>query len=173
MKVFSKLTILLAYLALASCGKSDDGPYAKDYDMYNTAKPTPNLVTGGQPSPKDLAKLAQEGIEIVINLRAKEEMDGFDEKALVESLGMEYVAIEMEGSEDITPETAKLLDQVLSQGKKTLLHCASSNRVGGLLAYRAYSIQGQSTEEALDFGKRTGMGSSEKRVRKLIFGKKN
>jgi len=166
MPKFSHYIFILLSLSLFSCGVNN--PYSKEYDMSNPAKPIPNLITGGQPSEKDLQKLASEGVQTIVNLRAKDEFDKFDEKSLVESLGMEYVSIEMEGSGDISKETAHKLDAILNQGKNTLVHCASSNRVGGLLAYRAYLIQKQPLADALAFGEQAGMGSSEKQVRKLV-----
>ncbi len=44
-----------------------------------------------------------------------------------------------------------------------LLHCRTGNRVGALLALRA-SMQGASDEEALEIGRKAGLGSLETAV---------
>jgi len=163
--------ILFAFFTLfvMACNASENKGEFDKFDMINTAAPTKNLITGGQPSIADLKRLAAGGTKIVVNLRTKGEFDQYDEKFEVEKLGMKYVSIEINGSDGITLETAKLLDVALNNlAQPALVHCASSNRVGGLLAYRAFKIQNQSAEDALAFGKSAGMRSTEKRVKKLM-----
>ena len=48
-----------------------------------------------------------------------------------------------------------------------LIHCASSNRVGALLALRE-SLRGASDEEALEFGKQAGMTRLEPLVKERL-----
>jgi protein tyrosine phosphatase (PTP) superfamily phosphohydrolase (DUF442 family) len=50
-------------------------------------------------------------------------------------------------------------DQLLKDSAKedVLVHCASGNRVGAMLALRARWIEGKSAEEALAIGKAAGM----------------
>ncbi len=157
-------SVILTLLIILSCSGNGNNPY----DMSNTANPGPNLMTGGQPSIDDLNKMAKEGVKTIVNLRTKGEFKQFDEKLVVENLGMKYVLIEVDGSDGITLENTELLDSILNEGQNTLVHCASSNRVGGLLAYRAFRLQGRSTAEALAFGKKAGMRSTEKKVRQLM-----
>ncbi len=144
------------------------GEFAK-FDMINAAAPAYNLMTGGQPSIADLKLLAASGTKIVVNLRTKEEFDGYNEKLEVEKLGMKYLSIEIAGSGDINLKNAKLLDAAMNNLEQpALVHCASSNRVGGLLAYRSFKLHNQSAHDALVFGKRAGMSSTEKQVKKLL-----
>lgn len=134
-------------------------------DMKVANALSPELITGSQPSQADLEKLKAAGVTTVINLRAASESAGFDEAAASAALGLRYVNIPIAGAGDITAENAAKLDAALRDaGGKTLLHCASSNRVGALLALRAASA-GQSTEEAVAFGKSAGMTSLEQAVR--------
>ena len=138
-------------------------------EMKNTAEPLTNLMTGGQPSIKDLQTLAANGTKVIVNLRTAGEFKQFDEKKVVEDLGMKYVSIEVAGSDGINIENAQILDNVLKDmSQPVLVHCASSNRVGGLLAYRAFKLQGQSAEDSLKLGKAAGMRSTEKKVLSLI-----
>lgn len=160
---------LLISLIVAGCNTSGNtGEFAK-FDMINAASPTTNLMTGGQPSLEDLKLLADNGTKVVVNLRTKGEFNRYKEKIEVEKLGMKYVSIEIDGSDGITLENVKMLDAALNNLEQpALVHCASSNRVGGLLAYRAFKFQNQSASDALSFGKSAGMRSTEKRVRKLL-----
>lgn len=138
-------------------------------DMKNVAQPLSNLMTGGQPSLNDLKVLAKNGTKIVVNLRSHGEFDQFDEKEAVEALGMKYVLIEVNGLDGITEENARRLDKALNDlHESTLVHCASSNRVGALLSIRANKIQNQSIDAALEFGKKSGMKSTEKKVRVIL-----
>jgi len=69
---------------------------------------------------------------------------------------------------DITPENAKALSALLAQAEgPVLVHCASGNRVGGLLAV-AMAQNGMTTAQALDFGRSAGMKSIEGRAREVI-----
>jgi len=168
MQVQRNFSVILISLFIFSCNSPYGDNGTNPYDMSNTANPAQNLITGGQPSIDDLNKMAKEGVKTIVNLRTKGEFTKFDEKSEVESLGMKYVLIEVDGSDGITLENAKRLDAVLNQGENTLVHCASSNRVGGLLAYRTFRLQGSSSAEALALGKMAGMRSTEKKVKQLL-----
>ena len=52
-----------------------------------------------------------------------------------------------------------------------LLHCASANRAGGLLALAMVTEHGMSLEEALAIGRKAGMKSTESAVRKAVEAK--
>jgi len=131
------------------------GPAAAQ--LMNRAEPLPDITSAGQPTAADLEKIAAEGYSTVIDLRGADEDRGIDEKSIVESLGMRYVSLPISGAASITFENAATLDQILTgiEGP-VLLHCASSNRVGGMLALRE-ALKGASTEEALALGAAAGM----------------
>jgi uncharacterized protein (TIGR01244 family) len=88
-----------------------------------------------------------------------------DEQAVVESLGMDYVSLPIEGRGAISFENAAKLDQILGKyDEPVLVHCGSSNRVGALLALRE-KMNGADDEDALAFGKSAGMTSLEDTVK--------
>ncbi len=145
--------------------------FAKDFsqfDMMNANSPSENIVTAGQPSINDLKQLAKQGTKIVINLRTEHEFSEFDEKDVVEKLGMKYVSLPIAGMNGITVDNAQRLHFVLSDKKPVFIHCASSNRVGGLLALREFKFNNKNIKESLQLGKNAGMKSTEKRVKSLI-----
>lgn len=141
-----------------------------DVQFPFAGSPAPNLVTGGQPTADDFKALAAAGLKHVINLRPTTEDAGFDEAALVAKLGMRYTLIPVAGAGDLTEDNARKLDAAMAAtaGQPTLIHCASSNRVGGLLAVRAARVQGKSNEEALAFGRAGGLTKMEPQVAQIL-----
>ena len=135
------------------------------------AQPRPALHAGGQPTKEDLAALRASGVTTVIDLRAAGEDRGFDEPAEVERLGMRYIALPIGGKDDLTPANARALHQLLQRERAgVLLHCASGNRVGALLALGAVQEEGQSVESALALGRAAGLKSLEPAVRNALSG---
>lgn len=129
------------------------------------AEPKPGLHTGAQPTPEDLAELSRKGVRTVIDLRTDEEDRGFDEATQVERYGMRYLQLPIGGADDLTTENATRLKQALDQsGDGVLLHCASGNRVGALLALMAAQHEDATPDEALELGKRAGLKSLEPAV---------
>lgn len=146
---------LLLSLLLAGCWSLT--AHATDFPQ-----PKPGLHTGGQPSQEDLARLKSEGVRTVIDLRGPQEDRGYDEAAEARRLGLKYIALPIAGKDDITPANAKALNEALkAQDGDVLLHCASGNRVGALLALGAAQIEGVSKEEALVLGRAAGLKSLE------------
>jgi uncharacterized protein (TIGR01244 family) len=125
------------------------------------AAPRPGLHAGGQPTAQDLARLRAQGVHTVIDLRGPGEDHGFDEAAEAARLGMQYVALPIAGKDDITPANADALAALLERyGDGVLLHCASGNRVGALLALGA-ARAGMPGSEALALGRQVGLTSLE------------
>lgn len=130
--------------------------------------PRDGLVVAGQPATGDWSALAASGIRTVINLRPQAELQGRDERAEVAAAGMRYVELPVSGPADITLENAQALSRLLAQADgPVLVHCASGNRVGGLLAV-AMAQSGMPASAALDFGRSAGMTSIEGRTREVI-----
>ena len=104
-----------------------------------------DVFIGGQPTERALRELHEQGVTTVVNLRSPEEMTRavkFDEKALVESLGMKYVHLPMRGTADFpyAPSAVEALAAAMKQTNgKLLLHCTVAWRASHLWA--AYLIQ--------------------------------
>jgi uncharacterized protein (TIGR01244 family) len=132
--------------------------------------PASNLVTAGQPTAADFEALAKAGLKHVINLRPPAEDAGFDEAALARKLGLHYTVVPVAGPGDLNLRNTQALDAALAQtrGEPTLVHCASSNRVGALLALRAGWLQKKSQEDALAFGRAAGLTKMEPAVQQLL-----
>ena len=141
-----------------------------DVQFPFAGNPAPDLITGGQPTAEDFKTMAAAGLKHVINLRPTAEDAGFDEAALAAKLGLRYTLIPIAGAGDLTEENARKLDAAMAAapGQPTLIHCASSNRVGGLLALRAARVQGKSNEDALAFGRAAGLTKMEPQVQQIL-----
>ena len=127
-------------------------------------QPRPGLHTGGQPSAEQLAMLSQQGVHTVIDLRGEAENRGYDEAAAARHLGLTYVALPIAGADAITPANAAALRALLDEhGDGVLLHCASGNRVGALLALDGLHA-GLPREQALALGRKAGLKSLEPAV---------
>ena len=100
----------------------------------NYSEPLPGFLTAGQPGPDHFEAFAAQGVRTIIDLRDPMEPRSFDEPALVRKLGMTYVNVSVrQGAlDDAVMDSA--LDAIRrSDGQPLLLHCASANRVGGVL----------------------------------------
>lgn len=134
----------------------------------NVRQQAPNLITGGHPSRGDLETLKESGITTVINLQGLEE-GSLEEAAIADELGLHYIALPVTGRNDLTFENAEKLDAALKLADgPTFLHCASSNRVGALMALRAFHVQKMSPVDALKVGKDAGLASLASTVEALI-----
>jgi uncharacterized protein (TIGR01244 family) len=148
----SAVPTLLASL-IASAALAQSAALPNRHDVLE------GITAAGQPSAAALEAAAAAGYKSVIDLRALAEDRGFDEKAKVEGLGMSYVTLPVEGAAGVSYANASALDKLLAEAPKpVLLHCASSNRVGALLALRA-KADGADNAAALDLGVANGLGS--------------
>ncbi len=74
----------------------------------------------------------------------------------------------MSGIADLNYSKAAELDRLLTslKGEKVLVHCASGNRVGGLVALQALA-EGATEARAIEKGKAWGLTRLEARVRQI------
>lgn len=119
------------------------------------------LHLAGQPSQADLEELARRGVRRVVDLRKTGEFSGFNERAEVERLGMQYVHQPWNGEAQLTDEVFDSFRTLFGDAREpTLVHCASANRVGAVwIAWRALD-GGIGVEEAVAEAKRIGLKSS-------------
>ncbi|WP_019530717.1 fused DSP-PTPase phosphatase/NAD kinase-like protein [Dasania marina] len=156
------LCLLLATLSLTVYSSDTvpvlNAPLITSSSISNIRQPDAQVFSSGQPSQDELQLLQRAGIKHIVNLRPSDEIT-WDEKAAVLALGMQYHSIPVAGAADITVENAEKLADLLSQldGEASLLHCASGNRVGGLMAVIAAKLHGQPIEDALLEGQRWGL----------------
>jgi len=130
------------------------------------ARVVDGMLLGGAPSPDQLRAAAKAGYRTVIDLRTPGEPGVAAEKTLAGELGLTHVALPVAGAAGLTDANVRALDQALRTSPAPIIvHCASGNRVGALLALRAAAIDGATAEQALARGKREGLTHLEPAVR--------
>ncbi len=174
MQVSMKISALLLALTLSvpaafAQQATLDLEAAKRAEVTNLVTPEGQIMSSGQPTEDQFRQLAASGLKHVINLRPTSEQD-WDEGALVRSLGMEYHNIPISGAADVTSENARSLNELLSSlnGQPVLVHCASGNRVGALMAVSAKDSKGMDVEAAITEGRRWGLAAMAGAVRERL-----
>lgn len=160
--------IAAAVLAMGACSShrmsvedATAAPLSGWEDDMRNASLAGNYMFSGQPTAEGVGRYAADGGSMVIDLRTHEgrDMADFDEAEAVRAHGMEYVNIPFSSStfsrDDVTA-FAKALD---SADGPVLVHCGSSNRVGGMWAAYLAREQGWDTEAAIEAGRAAGMSS--------------
>ena len=120
------------------------------------------LIFGPQPDEARLRAFARDGGALVVSMRTDEEMAtlGFDERALCDELGLEYVHIPMTYA-SATLEDARALGRTLrSTGGAAMLHCRTGSRASMLYALNLASIGAVSPERAKSRATDLGMSPS-------------
>lgn len=131
-----------------------------------------HLLTGGQPTSEELAALAAAGYKTVVNLRPETEEGAWDEGPELEELGVRYVHIPVAGPDGINVENARRLAEIVDDESAypLVVHCASGNRVGALLAMKAFHLDGVDADTALEIGLDAGLTRLEPVVRERLAG---
>lgn len=163
------LALLLAGGSFAQQASRADRQAIEDAGVQNLSVHDNDVFASAQPTPEQLQQLAAAGVRHIINLRPEAEQD-WDEKSAAEALGIQYHSIPVAGRDDLTSANAEALDNLLAtlQGEPVLVHCASSNRVGGLRAITAIEKNGSTVEEALAEGRQWGLTGMEPTVREVL-----
>jgi uncharacterized protein (TIGR01244 family) len=118
------------------------------------------VCTGGQPTPAQLARLHQDGVRTVIDLRPADEHDLEAERAAAHELGLGFVSIPVRTA-DPQPEQADAFLVVTADPGvfPIFVHCASGNRVGAFWMIRRILVDGWSEEKAEEEARRIGLRS--------------
>lgn len=122
---------------------------------------------GGQPSPEQLADVARAGVRTVINLRGPTESAEYDEAAEAARLDLHYVALPITGAADLDRERVQAFGHTLDEARRrggVLIHCATSNRVGAMVALDEALNRGSALDVALERGRAAGLTTLEPAV---------
>lgn len=155
--------LLIGFVAACSAGE-EPGSQPLTYveiasvNASGHVDPVDGITAAGQPDVAALKVFANSGYVAVVDMRGPDEDRGMDdEKGVVEGLGLEYIAFPITSEDELSFDRARELDELIkSYDGPVLVHCASSNRVGAMLALR-HSLSGASDEEALQHGREGGL----------------
>lgn len=104
--------------------------------IYKLQTVDDTLSTAGKPTEAQLAAIAHEGYQIVINLAQHNDprYSLKDERGLVESLGMLYIHIPVDFQNPQETDLVAFIEAMEKHlGKKIFLHCAANIRVSAFL----------------------------------------
>lgn len=161
--------LCLALLSIPALAMDQKIPAALQ-DVTNIQQPNDKHFSAGQPTAQQLQAFAEHGVRHVVDLRPPEESADINSAAWVSAAGMAYYHIPIAGGEGLTREHVAVLDTILQRinDEPALLHCASANRVGAMMALHAVWHQGMDQEEAIQLGKDYGLTSLEGPVRSAL-----
>jgi protein tyrosine phosphatase (PTP) superfamily phosphohydrolase (DUF442 family) len=124
----------------------------------NFGAPHPGFFTSGQPDREQFEALREQGVKTVIDIRDPMEPRPVDEPALMRELGMTYLNVSVrQGALDDAVMDAVLEAIRKSDSQPLLLHCASANRVGGVLIPYFMIDKGMSEEAAVEAAMKVGL----------------
>ncbi len=127
--------------------------------VANAVHPVEGITAAGQPNHAAFGVFAASGYTTVIDMRGPTENRGLDEPSVIAALGMDYVPFPITIAENISFENATKLEQLIKEADgPVLVHCASSDRVGALLALRS-SLAGADDATAIAHGIEAGLTS--------------
>ena len=119
---------------------------------------TPQFCTGGQPRMEHFARLKQDGVKTVLNLRQPSEHRADEERQAVEAAGLKYVNIPVnyqQPSETSVDEFLKITDDPVN--RPMFIHCTAAIRVGAFWMIRRVLRDGMSVDAALEEARRVGL----------------
>ncbi|QQS37766.1 MAG: dual specificity protein phosphatase family protein [Ignavibacteriales bacterium] len=131
----------------------------------NVIAQTGNLFISGQPDENAFRKLKDEGVTTIINLRTEQEMANrdyvpFDEKQLLDELGLKYVHIPLGGND--TPYNREALTKFTEEYEKAdgkvLLHCTVAWRASHMWAAYLIEYKKYSPAKAIEYAKMINFG---------------
>ncbi len=141
-------------------------------DQFNNIFTDGNYYFAGQPTAEGLSLLRDAGVKKVINIRTLGEVEKLDynEPKAVADAGMSYVSIPISPKTFSAANVERFAAALEQYEEPVLVHCGSSNRVGGLWAAYLVLKRGVEVEKAMEMGRAAGMSSDgvEASVRRVI-----
>mgnify|MGYP000097199112 FL=1 len=167
------LLVFALVASVSGCGEAEVPStatleVASDLGVRNARMPIEGLLTSGQVTEEQFDALVEGGYRHFISLRPESE-DGAGWEEAYAQPGT-FTRLPIAGAGDLTRENVEALDQLLDEvgDDPAVLYCGSSNRVGALLALRAYWMDGVPAEEAAELGRAAGMTRLEAPVLELL-----
>jgi len=169
-----RLSLFLAVALLSACGdRSATVPDLVPFDApgFPQGAQSGDVVLGGQPTPGALRALADRGYTTIVSTRTAAELD-WDERAVVESLGMRFVRIPIPlPATPVGAAQVAALDRVLAAPDgPVLLHCAGGTRAAVLWAVWRSRAHGVDAAVTLQQAEQAGMKLVQPVVGQLLGG---
>jgi uncharacterized protein (TIGR01244 family) len=164
------LAVSLGWAQLTRAEEPTPTPTPTAAILVNERHPLPRVLTGGMPKgARGFPGLAGAGVRTVVDLRSDSEVSA-ETRAAADAAGLSYERVPVRTEADLDRASARALDALLDDPARypVAIVCASGNRVGALLALRAFWLEGSTAESALDLGHAAGLTRLEPSVRLLL-----
>ena len=124
-------------------------------------------ITGGEPQPDVFDALKAAGFTSLISLRGVGE--SAQDRDLFESQGFQFQHLPVSGAADLMGDFVNRFERALNNAQgKTVVFCATGNRVGAAYALHACQARSMTIEEAVALGKNAGLTRLEPFVRQTL-----
>jgi len=154
LKRLSLFTVLILIGSLAAAHQDVS-------EIRNFLRIDKQFCTGGQPRIEHLAKLKDEGVTTIINLRPPGEHRAAEEEAMAKKLGLRYFNIPVvfgDPKDEQVTEFLKITDD--KENRPAFIHCAGAIRVGAFWMIRRVLRDGWTMEAAEEEAKKIGLRES-------------
>lgn len=144
---------MLLLFATGFAARQEESPPIRNFLRVNK-----EFCTGGQPRTEQLAKLKEEGVKAIINLRPPGEHRAEEERAEAERLGLRYFNIPVvfgEPKDEQATEFLKLTDD--EANRPAFIHCTGAIRVGAFWMIRRVLRDGWTIEDAEKEAEKIGL----------------
>ncbi|HEX8187483.1 MAG TPA: protein tyrosine phosphatase family protein [Pyrinomonadaceae bacterium] len=126
--------------------------------IRNFLRVNKEFCAGGQPRNEHLAKLKEEGVRAIINLRPPGEHRAAEERAEAERLGLRYFNIPVVFAEPKEEQAAEFLELTDDPANRpAFIHCAGAVRVGAFWMIRRVLRDGWTIEDAEREAEKVGL----------------
>ena len=147
--------LLILPLLLVGCQSASNADLSS---IRNFLRVNESFCTGGQPSMEQMAKLKDEGVRVIINLRMPGEHNAAEEEAKAKELGLKYFHLPVSPASpqpEQVDEFLKITDDPLN--RPAFVHCAGAVRVGAFWMIRRVLRDGWSIEKATEEAEKIGL----------------
>lgn len=157
-------TVLLATAILAAQQNSPQQAQPASGLEYpsikNFFRPNKEFCSGGQPSMDDLARMKDEGVRAVLNLRRPSEHDAAEEAAKAKSLGLRYFNIPVDPAAPRDAQADEFLKILADPANRPIfVHCTTNNRASAFWMIRRVLVDNWKLEDAETEASKAGLHS--------------
>jgi protein tyrosine phosphatase (PTP) superfamily phosphohydrolase (DUF442 family) len=118
--------------------------------IYNHLKLSDNLHSSGMPTPEQVSSLAEDGIEVVVNLATPKSENWMpDEQERVKAQNITYYGIPVDWDNPTMDDLSTFMVVMdKHKGRKILVHCQANYRATVFIALYRYNFLGWTEENA-------------------------
>lgn len=159
------LTMVPAILVALAASGAQCAREPEYRNIKNFLRVDEHICTGGQPTMDDLARMKDQGIKAVVNLRRPEEFNAAEEAEQAHKLGLRYFLIPVDSKRPQDAQADEFLKLMADpQNRPAFIHCHTANRVGAFWMIRRVLVDGWTIDDAQREAEKVGLRGAELRA---------